>query len=533
MTNMELQEDDFRPSAARLVESLRDTGYSEKAAFSDIVDNSIAANATKITIELQYLMGDFRVILTDNGDGMTESELKNAMRYGSEKRPNPKSLGKFGMGLKTASTAFCRRLVVLSRKKDVNVGRSWDLDTISEKDKWELETPDHDDYRDDFDALEEFAEKSGTMIIWEKIDRLIKPSSDNQIVKQIKVLGKELEDELSAVFYKFLASGEVAISIKIIDEPEVSLKGWDPLCSGLVTAGGVRSQLLKEKTVQVAFDGREHAFTIKGSLIPSQNDLNAEEQYAVRYGLDNQGFYIYREGRLIWRDGWPHRMYQKESKITRLRVVLEFTHELDDVFSIDFRKSRVIIPIDVRRKLQELVAPWRQALIGSQSMRNMNTTTGGGTRLHGPANNAISKQGNRTKNAEITVDGEQVTIRNRNQPRPAVIPSIRVYDDNTVRVHEEDSLTSDSLWEPSCDNQGNTCVTLGRLHPYFAKMYNVCKGNEEAVKALDMLLWSLANAEHGEYSDTTQHTLKGFRHKVSETLRYLSLELPDLEEDAE
>jgi hypothetical protein len=295
----------------------------------------------------------------------------------------------------------------------------------------------------------------------------------------------------------------------------------------------VRSLLLKEKTVYVALYDKEHAFTIKGSLIPSQNDLGAKEQSAVRYGLDNQGFYIYREGRLIWHDGWPHRMYQKESKITRLRVVLDFTHELDDVFSIDFRKSRVIIPIDVRKKLQELIAPWRQALLSVQSKRNNSTEAENGTPAHGPANNAIGKQGHRTKNAEIRVDGKAVTIRNQNQPKPVVIPDIRVYEDKTVRVHEEDSLTGDSLWEPSCDTEGNTCVTLGRLHPYFAKMYNVCKGNDEAVKALDMLLWSLANAEHGEYSEANQHTLNGFRHKVSDTLRYLSLELPDPENGSE
>lgn len=533
MTSMEYQEDDFRPSAARLVESLRDTGYSEKAAFADIVDNSIAANATKISIELQYLMGEFRVVITDNGDGMTDAELKNAMRYGSEKRPNPKSLGKFGMGLKTASTAFCRRLVVLSRKAGTNVGRSWDLDTICEKDKWELETPDHDDYYDDFESLEDFACDAGTMIIWEKIDRLIKLGSDKQIIKQIKALGKELEEELSAVFFQFIAAGDVAISIRIIDEPEILLKGWDPLCTGLVTASDVRPQMLKEKTVHVALNDNTHAFTIRGSLIPSQNDLTADEQAAVRYGLDNQGFYIYREGRLIWNDGWPHRMYQKESKITRLRVVLEFTHELDDVFSIDFRKSRVIIPIDVRKELQSLIAPWRQALLSAQSKPAGGKSPDKSTPTHGPANNAIGKQGNHTKNADLKVDGELVTIRNQNQPKPVVIHGIRVYEDKAVRVHEEHSLTGDSLWEPSCDKEGNTCVTLGRSHPYFAKMYNVCKDNEEAVKALDMLLWSLANAEHGEYSEANQHTLKGFRHKVSDTLRYLSLELPDPEEDSE
>ena len=531
MTSMEYQEDDFRPSAARLVESLRDTGYSEKAAFADIVDNSIAANATKISIELQYLMGEFRVVITDNGDGMTDGELKNAMRYGSEKRPNPKSLGKFGMGLKTASTAFCRRLVVLSRKAGTNVGRSWDLDTICEKDKWELETPDHDDYYDDFESLEDFAGDAGTMIIWEKIDRLIKPGSDMQAIKRIQELGKELEEELNAVFFKFLAAGDVAISIRIIDEPEILLKGWDPLCRGLVTASNARPQLMKEKTIYVPQSGNTHAFTIRGSLIPSKNDLTPNEQIAVRYGLDNQGFYIYREGRLIWSDGWPHRLYKKEGKITRLRVELDFSHELDDTFNIDFRKSRVIIPVEVRKELQTQIAPWRQALLKEQSQRA--DAAQAHSPAHAPANNAISKQSDRTKNADLKVDGELVTIRNQNQPKPVVIHGIRVYEDKAVRVHEEHSLTGDSLWEPSCDKEGNTCVTLGRSHPYFAKMYNVCKDNEEAVKALDMLLWSLANAEHGEYSEANQHTLKGFRHKVSDTLRYLSLELPDPEEDAE
>ena len=111
----ELTEDDFRPSAGRLVESLRDTGYSREAAFADILDNAIAANATRIAIELQYMYGEFRVTITDNGDGMSEVDLKNAMRYGSDRRPNPKSLGKFGMGLKTASTAFCRRHVGLNQ----------------------------------------------------------------------------------------------------------------------------------------------------------------------------------------------------------------------------------------------------------------------------------------------------------------------------------------------------------------------------------------------------------------------------------
>ena len=522
------EEDDFRPSAARLIESLRDTGYSKEAAFADIVDNSIAANATRVEIELQYMMGEFRVIITDNGDGMSEEQLKNAMRYGSPKRNNPKSLGKFGMGLKTASTAFCPRLVVLSRQNSNNVGRAWDITKIKDSDRWELETPNNDDYYDDFEALAEFTEANGTMIIWEEIDRLVKGGNDKHMREQIESLGKELSLELCAVFFKFLESGEVTISMKIGDAASVKLKGWDPLCSDFnKSSDGASSQILKEKSVPIETDGKSMSFTVKGSIIPSQNELNANERDYVRYSLDNQGLYIYREGRLIWHDGWPHRMYKKESKITRLRVELNFSHELDDVFSIDFKKSRVIIPVEIREELKRLIAPWRHELLKSQDRLIAANTT----RVHGPADKAIDKHKRHTKNSEITVDGDTVTIRNQNQMKPTVIEGIRVYDDKTVRVHEEESLLGDNLWEPSCDDEGNTCVTLGKSHPYFHKMYNVCKDNLEATKALDMLLWSLSNAEHGEFSIANQHTLRGFRHKVSQTLRYLSIELPDAEED--
>lgn len=519
------EEDDFRPSAARLVESLRDTGYSKEAAFSDIIDNSIAANATQIEVELQYMYGEFRVIISDNGDGMSEEQLRNAMRYGSPRRDNPKSLGKFGMGLKTASTAFCRRLVVLSHQNGNNFGRAWDIDKIIASDRWELETPDEDDYYDDFEVLSSFSNTSGTMIIWENIDRLVKSGSEKQMREQIKSLGKDLSLELSAVFFKFLNSGEVTISMKVGDSPAVNLKGWDPLCSQFVTKDGVRSRILKERSVQIEGD-KNLSFTVKGGVIPSLNELNSDEQDYVRYGLDNQGLYIYREGRLIWHDGWPHRMYKKESKITRLRVELNFSHELDEVFSIDFRKSRVIIPAEIRKELQQLISPWRQELTkGQERLTSANTK-----RAHGPADKAIDKHKKYTKNSEIKVDGDTVTIRNQNQMKPIVIQGIRVYDDKAVRVHEEDSLLGDCLWEPSCDDEGNTCVTLGKSHPYFHKMYNVCKDNAEAMKALDMLLWSLSNAEHGEFSDANKHTLNGFRQKVSQTLRHLSIELPDVEE---
>src|SRR5258705_9950981 len=104
------------PDPRRLMEGLRDTGYQFNTAIADIVDNSIAAEATVVELRLEMdYKGNVRVAIADNGIGMNQTGLLNAMKYGSDRRPNPASLGKFGLGLKTASTAFCRRLSLISR----------------------------------------------------------------------------------------------------------------------------------------------------------------------------------------------------------------------------------------------------------------------------------------------------------------------------------------------------------------------------------------------------------------------------------
>ena len=128
------------PDPTRLIEGLRDTGYEFETTIADIVDNSIAANARHVNITIeQNLRGEIRVSIADNGEGMSPSGLENAMRYGAKQRPNPASLGKYGLGLKTASTAFCRKLSVLSRdagEKPVAM-LTWDLDHVSRSGKWE------------------------------------------------------------------------------------------------------------------------------------------------------------------------------------------------------------------------------------------------------------------------------------------------------------------------------------------------------------------------------------------------------------
>jgi|APLak6261669570_1056073.scaffolds.fasta_scaffold00189_6 hypothetical protein len=534
----DILDDDFRPSAARLVESLRDTGYCPEAAFADVIDNAIAAKATNVRVELSSLFGEVRVAFIDNGEGMTEEELRSAMRYGSPKRPDPKSLGKFGMGLKTASTAFCERLTVISIKNHEAAIRVWDIDTIRKTDKWHLETPDWSNYLDEKQELEQFSTATGsaTMVIWEKVDRLITLGSEERINSQLQVLGKELGEELSAVFARFLDHSDLSVpnitlSMRINGAAEQNLKPWNPLClelnKGATTS---RVQVLPTKKITATLpDNSEASFTITGSILPTQGDLTTDELDRVRYSLDNQGFYIYREGRLIWHEGWPPRMYKKEGKMTRLRVVLDFTHELDDLFKIDFRKSRIIIPPVVRDKLKEIVAPWRNHTLRTSTSQERDSVNS--VEKHQRAANAIDRHREQTRVAKVTIENGKAKLQNKFNIHPIEVNGFTIYQDTGVRVREEDSLDGNVLWSGALDNDGEICLQLGRSHPYFARLYATCKDNPDAIMALDMLLWGLANAELGIWSESNKIIIREFRQQVSSSLNFLCQELPDPSDD--
>ena len=164
------------PDPERVIEGLRDTGYNFNTAIADIVDNAIAAYATNVEITVdRNPAGKIKVLIADNGIGMDEDGLINAMTYGSKAREYAGSLGKFGLGLKTASTAFCRSLSVITRGQSDSVVRKaeWDLDYIAEVHEWKLKRPDASE--EEIDMLNDIAGNgSGTIVVWDKIDRLLK-----------------------------------------------------------------------------------------------------------------------------------------------------------------------------------------------------------------------------------------------------------------------------------------------------------------------------------------------------------------------
>ena len=237
--NIVLEDYENPPDPERVIEGLRDTGYDFNTAIADIVDNSIAANATSVDILVNMdPQLDVTVYVADNGCGMNQKELWNAMKYGSDRRPDAKSLGKFGLGLKTASTSFCRKLSLVSRGEDGVIRKvQWDLDYVA-LNGWKLKNLRPDE--DEIDILEGTAgEGTGTVVIWEGIDRLFKKSYTSETAAK-KALDKMLDDpnyglrfHLSAVYQRFLDPAFTEASNVRISLNHRDVLPWDPFCMNI------------------------------------------------------------------------------------------------------------------------------------------------------------------------------------------------------------------------------------------------------------------------------------------------------------
>jgi hypothetical protein len=337
------------PRVASLTESLRDLGYSLEAAVADLIDNSISADATEIEIFCDLARSTPVVVIADNGKGMTEPELIAAMQYGStdpRTERQPKDLGRFGLGLKTASFSQCRRLTVVSAKDGQKSAAQWDLDLIEEKDGWIVLVLDHSEIAG-LPYVETLGE-SGTLVIWQELDRLFEDVTGghrDQLVAQ--KLGA-VERHLSLVFHRFL-SGEIRgrkrLSINLNRSP---VNAFDPFCRQ-----NEATQRLPEEIVRVG----DVAVSMQPYILPHHSRLTASDYdfYQSRSDfISNQGAYIYRNGRLMAWGDW-FRLVPKGESTKLVRIQIDFPNCLDEAWTIDIKKSRARPPHAVRERLRQLI----------------------------------------------------------------------------------------------------------------------------------------------------------------------------------
>ena len=520
------------PDPARTIEGLRDTGYTFETAVADLVDNSIAAGSTTVDIQILLDMrGDVRLMIADDGCGMDRRELRQAMTYGSPKRRDPASLGKFGLGLKTASTAFCRRLSVVSRAAGVlPVMATWDLDHVGAKNKWLLQESDEPDVEaiDRLDAVAGLG--SGTVVVWDKVDRLLREYKKPGAGPQRRALKRKCDDlgeHLAMTFQRFLdPTDSRGRNLKVLLNGE-SVVPWDPFQTDL-------AELVAKDTVAVTVEEdvteTEAEFLVQAFILPRRADFpNEERAKDAKLGSNRQGLYIYREQRLIHAGSWL-RMFKVEPHLSLLRVEFSFDHRLDQAFHLDVKKSQILLDDELLKWLKDsfLPAPRREA--NRRYRYGLSKTIGKKAKnAHDVSNRAIGTKeasvgGPRVEvidqtTGDVTVSNTRGTHRIRLKITPPSKPG-------AVFVQPTDDVVDGILFEPGII-EGHRAVRINTQHVYYHKMYVPNLDRSVTVQGLDALLWALCVAELSSTADATEEAIKDMRYEVSRILRKLAESLPD------
>lgn len=519
------------PDVARITEGLRDTGYDFNTAVADIIDNSIAANATKVDVRLGVdFGGNILLSVGDNGDGMDRDGLIEAMKYGSKRRPSAKSLGKFGLGLKTASTAFCQRLSVISRPTAATeaLRASWDLQFIATTNSWSLEMAPAEST--ELQLLNEVASNSaGTLVLWEKVDRLLDGYKDRNGQPFRRAIGRmeaALKEHLALVYQRFLDTGDAREKDVEIRVNGCVVSGWDPFC--LTETKSPVAEHVQE--VELA-NGRRASFTVRAFILPRKEEYKSEDaRNAAKISNERQGVYVYRENRLIHGPDWLG-MYKQEPHFSLLRVELTFDHQLDDGFQVDIKKSRILLDETLFEWLRDkfLSGPRREA--ETRYRRGAaSAASGAAALLHTPASNVIHQKSAALSTANVSVvdpKSNAVQISNKTGTTSATIRIVEADDKGPIHVTTSDSLENGVLWEPVIGKGRSAAVALNTGHPFYIKAYLPNKANSTIVQALDYLLWALANAELNNINDETKEAFEEYRVEVSRNLKKLVADLPD------
>lgn len=351
---------DLAPNPSSLIASMRDIGYSFESAIADILDNSISARATWIHIRSLWNNGNPYVAIIDNGCAMTKSELCASMRFGST---NPLSdreahdMGRFGLGMKTASISQCRLLTVLSKKNEVTWAYAWDLDHLDENPEsscWAVKEYECDIEMPDilmqelYDEFLKDGNQTGTIVLWQKMDRIRQTGNFEKDEKVYQKAISLMREHISLTFHRFIKSLNSKLRT-IIYLNNVKLESFDPFNMENTT-----TMELPEETIPL----ENKKIIVQPYVLPHHNKVACSEykKYAGEDGyLSNQGFYIYRNNRLIIKGTW-FRLHKREELAKLIRVKVDIPNSLDHIWKIDIKKSNADLPENLKQELRRIIS---------------------------------------------------------------------------------------------------------------------------------------------------------------------------------
>lgn len=352
----EVQLDDFfevPPPASSMIEGLRDYGYTIQTAIADIVDNSVTYQSTKIDIYAINENGSPVFAISDNGIGMSDDELRIAMQPGSkspvDKRPIT-DLGRFGLGLKTASFSQARVLTVISKKDGETSAYEWDLDHVQRVNRWEIRKIKN---FSEVPFFEKLSEGTGTLVVWQKVDRMGHGAGE-KIAEQTFTRSVALVHEhLGLVFHRFI-DGTVATRKKmVLTINKKTVVSRNPFNLTNLKTIGEEPDVIRYRKSSI----KVQAFTLPHPKVVSADEWKTYEGINGYYG--SQGFYLYRSDRLIVAGDW-FRIIPKSPSTKLLRVSLDISNENDSEWRINVLKSSAQPPVAIRRELESRLQTWTE-----------------------------------------------------------------------------------------------------------------------------------------------------------------------------
>lgn len=334
------------PKPAAMIEALRGMGYSLETALADLIDNSISAGAQNVNVIFRWNGGLSWIAVVDDGSGMSDSELESAMRLGDVNPLETRSqndLGRFGLGLKTASFSQARQLTVTSNNGLEISSLRWNLDTLSNDSSGEWKLLEGCDPNSAVFPEDLLIAETGTVVLWDYLDRIV---TDKFSETDFYALIDRVSMHLSMVFHRFLDSRRPKFQLKINDRV---VSGWDPFLEH--HEGTWKSP--------IAPIGRSIDDVVATAFILPHKDRLSDKEFDVAAGPNGwsgqQGFYVYRGERLLVAGSWlglgRGRAWTKDEAHRLVRIRLDISNRSDINWKIDIRKSQAAAPVWLRDQL--------------------------------------------------------------------------------------------------------------------------------------------------------------------------------------